>query len=111
MTGSQLAGLVHVQVGVLAPAHRGPRAIATGLPDPAFSGHDRKSLGNPYATSSSYFFSLREAVYDASFPPVTSNPSNAEETTAAFISAIGANTPGTQSLVLTCSRSANDLLI
>ena len=28
MTGSQLAGLVHVQVGVLAPAHRGPRAVA-----------------------------------------------------------------------------------
>ena len=28
MTGSQLAGLVHLQVGVLAPAHRGPRAVA-----------------------------------------------------------------------------------
>ena len=85
--------------------------LRAGLPNPAFSGHDRKSLGNPYATSSSYFFSLREAVYDAAFPPVTSDPSNAEQTTATFIAAIGANTPGAQSLVLTSIQTTSGATI
>ena len=75
--------------------------LRAGLPNPAFSGHDRKSLGNPYATSSSYFFALREVVYGAAFPPVNSNPSTAEQTTATFIAAIGANAPGVQCIIPT----------
>ena len=81
--------------------------LRTGLPNPALSGHDGKSLGNPYATSSSYFFALREVVFDTSFPPVQSMPSDAEQTTAAFISAIGANTPNTQTLVSTSMQTTS----